>query len=314
MLQGYQSQTYTKTFEHLGRLRWLNSPLSGVVLERDIPFSYYKDLCSLYPVFTSIEKPPFQAFNHPDFTFDDNVVSLTIITDPLDNKIKDFLLYQKYGIIEYKNMGFDSLKEFKQHYIVNLQEKFVIDKNHVRNIKKSIKNGVTVSNVTITEYNSQAVADEFYNAYSVLCQKHNIIGFPNFNNKQIHTQLTVPGTVLLKASLADETLGFILFYLEYPNVRYHLGCYTEQGYENCVSFLLMYEGMSYFKQLGFDRLVLGASAGTVTNAGGGLDRFKAGWTSYKRPNYLLFKVTNSEAYARLSDGIETSFLPAYRRP
>lgn len=312
METGYSHIRYAETYKSLGAIESLSLGLEGHVLRRAIPNTGYTDLCSIYPVFapTNVNTKLAKAQERDiKSLYDQGVVSLTLVTDPLF----DLSRHENSGKIA--GLPFDYIKKYKNHYIVNLQEPWTIDKGHQRNIRKAISSGVEVQHVLLDETNIERYAAEFHNLYSTLSKRHNITGVSNYNYTQVLNQLRVPGTVLLQSYEFISTnlipTGFILFYIEGDIVRYHLGCYSDLGYSSSASFLLMFKGMELFRQMGYTKLVLGAGAGAGTSSeSDGLIRFKSGWTSHHLPNYIIGKIINSEMYNKLSNGSE--YFPSYR--
>lgn len=312
---GYFSEAYAKTFENLGTVKWLNSPLSGAVLERNILSTGYKDLCSLYPVFASdtlihplnLKNKINKATIANEFKRlkEDGVVSLTLISDPLNNFIKDCSIWNGLSACQ-QDLGFDEIQPYKLHYIVRLQEKLEYSTNHLRNIKKAnLTNRIRIHTDPLVH------TSLFYKAYCNLIKRHDILGFPNFDVDQIRNQLDVPGTILFSAETDTDFLGYMLFYLEWPNVRYHLGCYFDEGYAYNASFSLMNAAINFFSNMGCEFLVLGAGSGVVSSSEG-LERFKSGWTKYTKQNFIMKKVINKEVYDLLSKDKDTKYFPAYR--
>lgn len=305
MQKGYSSSIYAKSYENVGLLKRLNiGYCSGIVLERSIPHTSYKDICNLYPVHMTTGTD-FILDNHHKDKFlqlkDEGIVSICLVSDPMDNIEKH---------IKYEDLIGFNITPFKDHYVINLQEELKLSSNHKRNIKKANNSGIEIRNVIVTNKNIDYYSYTFNNLYSVLVERHDITGLPNFNNTQLSNQLRVPGTVLFEAYNLCP-VGYMLFYVDGDVVRYHLGCYNEKGYDQCASFLLMYEAIKYFKQLGLKYLVLGGSSGSGEEDG--LDRFKKGWTSHTKKNYLVTKIINTKIYFSLSEGQESNYFPLYRK-
>jgi hypothetical protein len=97
---------------------------------------------------------------------------------------------------------------------------------------------------------------------------------------------------------------------------YHLGAYTDLGYELHASFALFWRAIELFKAEGLRWLNLGAGAGVGNNnPTDGLSRFKRGWSTGTRPTYLCRRIFDRVRYEQLvkSKGIQdTVYFPAYR--
>lgn len=200
----------------------------------------------------------------------------------------------------------DIVKECNEHYIVDNYDYSKIPENHKRNIKKNLAS-VSVETI-IPSGDTLAQAQLFYWLYSNLKERHKIEGLADFTLAQINYMLETPGCILFKAvdTHTGVPLGMAIFYAGYYCSYYWLAAYSEVGYERNVGFILMHEALTKLDKLGFNLVVLGAGRGE------GLSRYKRGFSSYSKKNYIALNIHNKEAYLKLLDGKNNDFVPMYR--
>jgi hypothetical protein len=108
----------------------------------------------------------------------------------------------------------------------------------------------------------------------------------------------------------------LLWYIQGNVGYYHLGAYSEFGYELRASFALFSFAIDYFAADRLRWLNLGAGAGVQGDATDGLSRFKRGWSTETRTVYLCGRIFNRSRYQEIVKakriGI-TGYFPAYRR-
>ncbi len=108
----------------------------------------------------------------------------------------------------------------------------------------------------------------------------------------------------------------ILWYVQNGVAYYHLGAYTEEGYQLRASFALFRKALEYFAESGLHYANLGAGAGIGSGADDGLTRFKRGWSTCLRTTYICGRIFDRQEYDRLvrARGVEaTGYFPAYRK-
>jgi hypothetical protein len=107
----------------------------------------------------------------------------------------------------------------------------------------------------------------------------------------------------------------LLWYVQGKVSYYHLGAYSDLGYELRASFALFSHSVEYFVQHGFEWLNLGAGAGVGLDTDSGLGRFKQGWSTGTRTAYLCGRVFDPKKYEELvmaRNTPPTAYFPAYR--
>jgi hypothetical protein len=136
-----------------------------------------------------------------------------------------------------------------------------------------------------------------------------------FSRKSFQRQFRVPGLLAFAARLGGEIVGMLLWYQQGDVAYYHLGAYSQPGYDEEASFVLFPHCFDRLKRAGVRWVNLGAGAGLGADASDGLTRFKRGWTDGSRTAYLAGRIFDREKYQALSASAapgETDFFPAYR--
>lgn len=202
---------------------------------------------------------------------------------------------------------------FKQHFVVDLSratEEFV-GAHHRRNARKALRE------LSVEECADPAeFLDDWIALYEVLVRRHGIGGIAAFSRDAFAKQLTVPGIVALRAVRDTETEGMLLWYVQGEVAYYHLGAYSERGYEMLASFALFSRALDYFRRRGLRWLNLGSGAGAERGGPSGLSRFKQGWATGVRTAYFCGHIFDREKYdeiVRVKKILPTSYFPAYRQ-
>ena len=271
----------------------------GWILKRAIPGSTYHDAMGPYPLFSCQEWSQL----HVDLEqIGSSLVSLSLVTDP----------FGAYDLNYLRQCFPDVTIPFKEHFVVDLSRAFdsFIHPHHRRNARKAL------TEVQINECARPLdFLDDWTALYTTLKEKHGISGIAAFSRTSFAQQLTVPGSVALRAVHGDAIVGMVLWYRQGNGAYYHLGAYSALGYELGASFALFKYSLDYFAQHGLAWLSLGAGAGASPNAESGLTRFKQGWSTGTRTTYFCGRVFNRKKYEEfvLAKALpETNYFPAYR--
>jgi len=293
---GYLSQQYAEALNEFGTPIQLDNCQSWI-LQRDIESSDKCDAMWCYPLFSCGD---WSQLHHDFEDLNGKIVSFTAVTDPFGNY--DEKLLRKH----FKDVVFP----FKDHYVISLaQGEDGISSHHKRNIRKGMKNiDVDLSDNPISEL------DEWSDLYDVLIKKMNLNGLTKFSKKSFEKQLSVPGVFVFKAKHKNTTVGMLIWYVMGDIGYYHLGSYSEKGYELRASYALFQTAIKYFSDLGLAWLNLGSGAGLRSNIDG-LARFKAGWSTEIRKAYFCGRIFDHENYKKIVNKRaipETKYFPAYR--
>jgi hypothetical protein len=295
---GYAHSDYAASLAEFGRPRRL--PRSGGwILERDIPGHSERDATGCYPLFACLDWSQLRA-DLDDLR--DELVSVVLVADPFGDYEVEYL----------KDCFVDLVVPFKQHFVTDLSrapESF-LGTNHLRNVRRALRE-VTVEQCT----NPLDFIGEWTALYNVLIEKHGITGLAAFSRQSFVKQLSVPGLVALRAVRDGATVGMVLWYVQSEVAYYHLGAYSDLGYELRASFALFNYSIEYFAQRGLAWLCLGGAAGAKGGAVSGLSRFKEGWATGVRQAYFCGRIFDRESYERILKAKNippTEYFPAYR--
>ena len=204
---------------------------------------------------------------------------------------------------------------FKNHYVTDLSQppESYISPRHLRNVKKATQ----AVGVERCENPSVFLAD-WMRLYGVLIERHSIRGLSAFSSESFARQLQVPGLVMFRATLNGETVGMLLWLVQNGVAYYHLGAYTDAGYELRASFALFWNVIEHFtaQKLKWLNLGAGAGAGLTDAATDGLSVFKSGWSNGTRPAWFCGRVFNRVSYDSMVAArniAPTKYFPAYRQ-
>jgi len=298
-MSGYLHRGYADSLAEFGKSLALGKS-KGFILKRRIPGTPYYDAMGCYPFFAV------QDWSLLDVDLQEletQLVCLSVVTDPFGENDEDHL----------RRCFKDVIQPFKQHYIVDLSlsMKSFVSAHHQRYAKKALRD-VQIERIQ----NPILFANEWTALYSILIKKHNIKGIPAFSRNSLTKQLEVPGIVLFRASYNDRTVGMILWYINKEVGYYHLGAYSDLGYELRASFALFWCAIDYFAATDLKWLNLGAGAGIKEGATNGLSRFKHGWSNGTRTAYFCGRIFDKQKYEEIvmaKDISMTDYFPAYRQ-
>lgn len=295
---GYAHALYAKSLSEFGRPLGLPR-CGGWLLERKIPDFPYRDAMGCYPLFSCSDWSKL----HEDLeNIGDRLVSVALVTDPFGEYDEGYL-----------KQCFGAVIPFKEHFVIDLgrpPESFV-SKSH---LSKSKEASLRVRSER--EKDPIQLSSQWCKLYNNLIDRHNIRGIAAFSPKAFDRQLRVPGIEAFSATHKDEIVGMTLWYVHQKDGYYHLGAYSEQGYQLQASFAMFSFAIKYFADLGLRQLLLGAGAGLKSDGGDGLTRFKKGWSTGIRKAYFCGRIFDPAKYdeivkAKGAAGVD--YFPAYRK-
>ena len=295
---GYLHARYAESLAEFGTpLRLCRS--GGWVLRREIPGSDHSDAMGCYPLFAC------RDWSNLGADLDElpaELVSLALVTDPFGDCPPEKLV----------RCFPDAMFHYKDHFVVDLKQPIeqIVCTHHRRNAKKAL------ASLDIRRCEDPPeVLDRWVALYGELIRRHGIRGIRAFSRKSFAAQLSVPGMTAFEAVAAGRTVGMLLWFVHDDVAYYHLGAHDEQGYRLGASFGLFWKAMEHFAGRQIRWLSLGAGAGAKDH-GGGLTRFKRGWSTGTRPTYFCGRIMQPEAYAAIAERQDTAtttdYFPAYR--
>ncbi|MGZ3593757.1 MAG: hypothetical protein ACXU9F_08010, partial [Syntrophales bacterium] len=157
--------------------------------------------------------------------------------------------------------------------------------------------------------------DEWSALYSGLIQKYNISGISAFSRLAFEKQLSLPGTVVLRATHNDVTVGAQIYFVQGDVVHCHLGAASQNGYKLGVVPALDFYSIEYFSDK-VHWLNLGGGAGITSDGTDGLSMYKKGWSTETRTAYFCGRIFDRERYAEIAKAkaiASTDYFPAYRK-
>ena len=294
---GYLHPDYARSLEEFGSPQLLPG-CGGWVLVRAIPGSTYRDAMGCYPLFACAD---WSALPADVAALDGDLVSLALVTDPLGD----------FDVTVLRRAFPDVCLPFKAHFVVDLSRSpdSFVSAHHRRNIRTAAR----LVDVEVCA-NPTDHAEDWIALYRHLISRHAIRGFAAFSPRALAAQLRVPGLIMLRAVRCGETVGMTLWFQQGNAAYYHLGAYSDRGYQLRASFSLYAFALGYFaSRLAW--LSLGAGAGASGNGSSGLTRFKRGWATAIRTAYFCGRIVNPMRYAELAHAVTpaaTPYFPSYR--
>ena len=297
-MNGYSHPGYAAALAEFGKPRAL--PRSeGWILERPILDTPYHDAMGCYPLFAC------RDWSKLDLDLDElrsELVTLTIVADPFGNH-NPAQLGKCFPTV---------VTPFKEHLVTELSrspESFVATQ-HRRKAQKALER-LDIERVE----DAGVFADRWIELYANLVRRHGIRGLTAFSPDSFRAQLAVPGISLFRAISENETVGMTLWYTDREVAYYHLGAYSDLGYELEASFALFWHVLEYFSRQGLQWLDLGAGAGlSAKDSSDGLTRFKRGWATGTRTAYLCGRIFDQSKYEQvMKDREANDYFPPYRK-
>lgn len=290
---GYRSAAYAAAMATSGQPRSLGRT-GGLILSRPIRDCCRVDLAGPYPIFCCGDWSALgTALASP---LPGDPVALTIVVDP----------FCPLDRTELAPM-FDVCRPFNDHWVIDLGRPLAPSGHHRRKLRKA---GPARIEAAPADPESGA---EFARLYRTLIARHDIRDLRAFDEASLTRQLAVPGAHLVTAWKDSEAgsrlIGATIYYLDGPHVYLHLSAFDPEGYDRSISYPMIVAAADYFS--GCARY-LDLGGAPTADLGGGLARFKRGWTTLTRPSHLCGKVLDPAAYAVLAGPVETGYFPAYR--
>lgn len=298
-MTGYLHTKYAESLVEFGYPRLLPNS-QGWILERKITGFPYQDAIGCYPLFACKD---WNMVCEDLEDIDNELVSLAVVTDPFGNyKVEDLNQCFNHKVIP-----------FKQHFIVDLTCPLntFISSHHRRYIRKALQN-VQVEKCQ----DPMHFTLDWIELYNVLIERHDIRGISAFSQQAFINQLQVPGLFMFRAVHQEVTVGINLWYVHSDVGYYHLGAYSDLGYQLRASFALFWSAIKYFSEIKLRWLNLGAGAGLKGTESDGLSRFKEGWSTGTKTAYFCGHIFDSKKYAEIMNEKNipaTEYFPAYRK-
>jgi hypothetical protein len=299
-LTGYADPAYAESLREFGLPRLLPE-CGGSILERPIPNWPDRDAIGCYPLFSCRD---WSGLGRDIESLMGTLVTVSLVTDPFGNVEPD----------ELKEWFGDRVIPFKEHFVVDLSKPATthVHGHHRRDAARALRL-LEVEPCT----DAPGLLDEWHALYGNLIRRHGIQGIAAFSRQSFAKQLRVPGLFALRAVRDGTTVGMTLWYVQGPIVYYHLGAYSDAGYEAGASFALFWSAIEHFSSRGQLWMNLGGGPGFGRREGDGLTRFKRGWATGTRTAYFCGRVLSPDRYAEIVSATPAppapaDYFPAYR--
>lgn len=296
-MSGYLHRAYAESLSEFGTPLALERS-GGWLLKRAIPHTNSYDAMGCYPLFACEDWSQLRTDLQE---IKDELISVSLVTDPFGEIDTDYL----------RDCFPDIVKPFKQHFVTDLErplESFV-HPHHLRNVRKALQLVQVERCLAPLEF-----LDDWLDLYQTLIDRYQITGIAAFSRASFAAQLSVPGISAFRATENGATVGMLLWYEQGNRAYYHLGAYSNRGYEVGASFALFDYALRYFCSRQLKWLNLGAGAGT-SDSDSGLTRFKQGWSNGVRTAYFCGRIFARDKYEQLvaqTSTHSTDYFPAYR--
>ncbi len=297
-MKGYLHPNYAKSFINIGEPLKLKKS-DGWIIKRPISSSKYYDAMGCYPLFLCRNWS--KLFKDLE-DLDKDLITLSLVTDPFGDYTENYL----------KTCFKDIIIPFKEHFVIDLHKSmksFVCD-NHRRNARKGLKL-LRIEKCA----NAMHYIDQWIDLYANLVKRHNIEGIQAFSRISFQKQLSVPGLVIFRAIYEGKSVGMSLWYEQDEVAYYHLGAYSNLGYELRASFALFWTVIEYFAENNLRWINLGGGAGLKNTGEDGLTRFKKGWSTESRIVFFCGRIINKFGYEELikaKNNATSNYFPPYR--
>jgi hypothetical protein len=295
---GYASLEYARALACLGAPTML--PAAGAwLLTRQIGDTGLVDAMGCYPflVCSDWTRLVEDVANLPT-----RAVSIYSVIDP----------FSPLGEADLRKTFPDLVKAYKTHYVVDLTLPPLdnLPSHHRRNVRKAER----LVEVSVHRQPAE-LSSEWRGLYHQLVSRHGIRGLTNFPDDSLAAQLTHPDVTCFVARRHGTAVGMLLWMAQGDVAHYHLGAYSDEGYDLCASYALFPSAIRHFAGQGFRWLGLGGGAGLVQDDGDGLAKFKRGWSTGARTAYFCGRINDHAAYRSLCTAYPPSiagYFPAYR--
>jgi hypothetical protein len=294
---GYCHRAYAASFAEFGtpyRLRHSDSWL----LARAIPGCDDHDAMGCYPLFCCSDWSRLAA----DFrNAAHDLVSVALVTDPFGKFCPDDLA----GV-------FDSVKPWKKHLVTEL-DRFPPEIQHART-RRNLRKSLDRVELEVCTHPADRL-QEWNELYKQLCRRRGITGLRAFSPGTFQAMLKVPGLVMFRAAIENQTVGLHLWMQQEGVAHGHLGATSELGYRHMAAYALYWFAIEHFRH-NVEFLGLGAAPGDDVPSDHGLFKFKQRWATTTRTTYFCTRILDRDKYSLLVEATGTTgsqYFPAYRQ-
>jgi hypothetical protein len=270
------------------------APWGSWVLCRSIGVGSFVDAIGLYPLMSLAPTADIAAGRHLLQTT--GLVSLVGVADPFVSPPLTLL-----------SQEFEVCRPFKDHAIIDRQigpPEFT--KHHRNKIRRALRSCV-VDRVQLRDH-----LDRWIELYDELVRRWNITGIQRFSRRYFEGLASIRNLGCFAARQDGMIVAMTLWLRSDRIGYYHLGASSAAGYDISASYALHAASIEEYGDC--DVLDLGGVAG-LSDAGGGLARFKRGFANSSVNANLCGMILDHRAYSTLAADVgEGHYFPAYRAP
>jgi hypothetical protein len=290
LVSGYADSCYAQSLAEFGTPRALPR-CGGWLLERPLADGAY-DLMGPYPLFAC---RAWAGLADDLEALEDQAVSVALVADPLGDADER----------ELRQAFPDLMRPYKRHQVRDLERPWQPPAHHRRQLRRA----AAAVEVEVCAEPLRHL-DDWMRLYSLLAERHRLVGIRAFSRSAFQRQLALAGLVAVRAERDGVTVGMTLWLLDGRRAHYHLGAYSREGYDVSASYAVFDGALRQLRDSGARWVDIGGPAGDGTAAG--LERFKRGWANDERIAHLCGRVLDRRAYQRLAGGRAADWFPAYR--
>jgi hypothetical protein len=249
-----------------------------------------------YPLFFCRDWSKLHADLH---SLKDDLVSLSLVTDPFGNYDLDLLRNCFHVVIP-----------FKEHFVRDLRKPLKLSRHHRRYTRKSFEN----VSVDVTMEPIRFI-DEWTDLYGSLTRKFDIRGIRAFSRSAFEKQLNIPGAIMFRALYQGTAVGAHLAFVQNDVCYAHLAGFNSIGQELMASYAIYWTEIEYLADK-VQWLDWGGGVGIRNDGNDGLTQFKRGWSTETPTSYFCGHIFNRDKYDEImaDSGITaTDYFPAYRK-
>ncbi len=282
-MNGYRSPLYVESLAEFGTP--LHLPQSDAwVLKRPIPETAEHDAIGCYPLFNCGN---WQALGADLDDLKADAIAVSAVVDP-------------FAQVDAGNLGelfVDVCRPYKQHAVVDFDGDWrnAICQHHRRNIRFAARHVEIERSLEPAKW-----LEHWSELYDNLVARHQIQGIARFSRTAFRRQLNVPGIVAFRAAVGTQTVGMLLWYVADSVAYYHLGAFSDAGYETRAAFALFDAALNEFASLGLRWALLGGVRGWQVAPNDGLTRFKLGWANQRRTAWFCGLILERNRYEQLT--------------
>jgi hypothetical protein len=297
-MNGYRSPLYVESLAEFGTP--LHLPRSDAwVLKRPIPETGEHDAIGCYPLFNCGN---WRALGEDLDALKAEAIAVSVVVDP----------FAPVDATKLGELFVDVCRPYKQHAIVDFGGDWrnAICQHHRRNIRFAARHVEIERSLEPAKWH-----EDWSELYDHLVARHQIRDIARFSRTSFRGQLNVPGIVAFRAAVGTQTVGMLLWYVADSVAYYHLGAFSDAGYETRAAFALFEAALNEFASLGLRWALLGGGAGWQVAPSDGLTRFKLGWANQSRTAWFCGLILERNRYERLStarDFTKNDYFPKYR--